>query len=411
MKTLLLMSWRNIWRNRRRSIIVSSSIAVGVMAMILTSGFMNGMNGQMVDNTINTSLGHVALHKGGFQDNMKIEYRFTLDKSLEKAVTHIPHYLAHSPKVKIPGMARSSDSARGVMLVGIDPEKEKNVSGIYRYIIKDGNSRYLESPSGNHVLISVSLAHKLDLMAGDRMVVMIQDINGGISAAALTIHGLFETPMESFDKYTVFTGIDTLREIAGIRTDLSEITVILDNKENAIEAKKNITALLNRPDLEVLSWKDMAPNLVSAIKLYDTMLYICFAIVFITVIFTVANTLIMAIMERYHELGVMKSLGTRPSWIFILVMHEAVNLGAIGLAGGTIVSIAVIGIFGATGLDLSAFSHTMRTFGTGNVIYPYVKSMDIIAATGIVLLTTIIAALYPSAKAARIKPLDALNYI
>ena len=411
MKILLLMSWRNIWRNRRRSIIVSSSVGVGVMAMILSSGFMNGMNGQMVENTINTSLGHIAVHRAGFQDSMKIEYRFNAGEALDKVITGIPHYKAHAPRVKITGMARSSESARGVMFIGIDPEKEKNVSGIYHYLLEDGSSKYLESTGGNQVLISVSLARKLDLMVGDRMVVMIQDSIGEISAAALVIQGLFETPMESFDKYTAFTGIDTLRNIIGIGNELSEITVRLDDKEYATETKKNLTAALKKTDLEVLSWKDMAPDLVSAIKLYDSLLYICFAIVFVTVIFTVANTLIMAIMERFHELGVMKSLGTRPSWIFILVMNEAVNLGITGLAGGTITGLIIIGIFGTTGVNLGAFADTMRMMGTGNVIYPYVKIMDVLAASGIVLLTTIIAALYPSVKAARIKPLDALNYI
>ncbi len=411
MKTLFLMSWRNLWRNKRRSFTVLSSIGVGVMGMIFSAGFMNGMNGQMVENTINTSIGHMAIHEAGFQDNMKIEYRFADNAGIEKKLPSLPGYLAHAPRVKIFGMARSSEAARGVMIVGIDPEKEKKVSGIYSYIIRDGTGSYLQSVSSNEVLVSVSLAQRLDLVTGDRLVVMIQDSHGEISAAALAIRGLFRTPMETFDKYTIFTGIDTLRTIAGIGNDLSEITILLDDREKAGRAKKHLASSLGRPDLEILSWKDMAPDLVSAIKLYDSMMYIFFLIVFVTVIFTVANTLIMAIMERFHELGVMKSLGTRPSWIFSLVMLEALNLGAAGLAAGTVTGALVISLFSTTGIDLSMFAASMRMFGTGNVIYPYVKKMDIVASVGIVFLTTVIAALYPSVKAARIKPLDALNYL
>ena len=168
---------------------------------------------------------------------------------------------------------------------------------------------------------------------------------------------------------------------------------------------------LDGKTLEVLSWKDMAPGLVSAVKLFDSMMYIFFAIIFITVVFSVANTLIMAIMERFHEIGVMKSIGTRPSWIFSMVMIEAVSLSFVGLAAGVALGSAVTLILSITGIDFSFYMESMRTWGTGSVIYPTIKAMDVIMAMVIVLVTSIIAALYPALKAARIKPLDALHFI
>jgi ABC-type lipoprotein release transport system permease subunit len=155
----------------------------------------------------------------------------------------------------------------------------------------------------------------------------------------------------------------------------------------------------------------MAPYLVSAVKLFDIIMYVFFMIVFITVIFSVANTLIMAIMERFHEIGVMKSIGTRPSWIFNMVLFEAINLGIVGLVAGIVVGVAITGLLAISGIDLSFYAESMRVFGTGSVIYPAIKTLDIVVATLIVLITTIIAALYPALKAARIKPLDALHFI
>jgi len=200
-------------------------------------------------------------------------------------------------------------------------------------------------------------------------------------------------------------------KLTGLNRRISELSVRVDHRDVVDSVKQQIQTMISDPSIAVLSWKDMAPNLLSAIKLFDTSMYIFFAIVFVTVIFSVANTLIMAIMERFHEIGVMKSIGTRPSWVFAMVLFEAVNLGIVGLAAGTLVGSSVIAVLSVTGIDFSFYAESMRVWGTGTIIYPSLKPMDILASIMIVLATTLIAAVYPAAKAARIKPLDALHYI
>jgi putative ABC transport system permease protein len=246
---------------------------------------------------------------------------------------------------------------------------------------------------------------------GDKLVLMIQDENNQIVGVGLQIVGFFETPVDTFDKFVVFTGIKKLQEITGLGDNISEITVLTDNKDSVDPVKKYLVDSIDNKGLEILSWKDMAPNLISAIKLMDTMMYIFFMIIFVTVIFSVANTLIMSIMERYHELGVMKCIGTRPSQIFFMVLFEAVNLGLVGLAAGIIVGVSLVIFFGQTGIDLSFAMDALRKWKIGSVIYPLILMKDILAATSVVLTTTIVAAIYPALKAARIKPLDALHYI
>jgi ABC-type lipoprotein release transport system permease subunit len=155
----------------------------------------------------------------------------------------------------------------------------------------------------------------------------------------------------------------------------------------------------------------MEPNLVSYIKLQDMVIYIFFMIMFITVIFSIANTLIMSIMERFHELGVMKCIGTRPSHIFFMVIFEAINLGIVGLAAGLAITVPLVLILGVTGLDFSFAMEAMRKWKIGTTIYPTLLTKDIVAAIAVVLVTTVTASLYPAVKAARIKPLEALHFI
>jgi ABC-type lipoprotein release transport system permease subunit len=410
-KIILMLAWRNLWRNKRRSLVVISSIAFGIFAMIISMSLMNGFNNQMVENTISTSLGHAAIHKKGFQDSMKLELNFTANAKTLKALESDPWIKAWAPRVKAQGMLRSSEASRGVMLVGVDPEREKRLTKVSDYLVNDNESRYLLNAADKGILISKALAKRLDLFVGDRLVLMMQDSKNEIVGVGMQVVGIFQTPVESFDKFVAFTGIKTLQEIAGLGGAISEINLILHERSGVDAVKRALIASIGDPGLEVLSWKDMAPNLVSAIQLFDTMMYIFFAIVFITVIFSITNTLIMAIMERFHEIGVMKSLGTKPSMIFWIIMSEAANLGLVGLTAGTVLGVGLTALLGVKGIDFAVFNESMRLWGTGSVIYPAIKAMDIVAAGGIVLATTAIAALYPALKAARIRPLEALHFV
>ena len=410
MKTFIKLSWRNIWRNKRRSLVVIFSMALGIFAMIFSIGFMNGMNIQAVENTISTSLGHIAIHSDGFQENMKLQYNFKPDKLIYEKIKKNNSYKAHAPHVKIQGMVRSSEASKGVIIIGIDPEQEKKISKIHDYTMKKNGSEFLTDPMEESILISKEMGKKLDLLAGDRLVLMLQDRENKIVGTGLKVKGFYETPISSFDKYVVYTGINRLQEITGIGDNISEITILLKNKNSVDEVKKSLTGSINNKGLEILSWKDMAPNLVSAIELFDSMMYIFFSIIFITVVFSVANTLIMAIMERFHEIGVMKSIGTRPSMIFFMVIFEALSLGIVGLALGISTALLAIFILSFSGIDLSFYMESMRVYGSGSVIYPVIKILDIVIAVIIITFTTLIASLYPAVKAARIKPLEALHY-
>lgn len=410
MKILMLISWRNLRRNKRRTLVILSSIATGVFAMIFTMGFMNGFSMQMVDNTIGSSIGHAAINFRGFRDDMKPELNFEITEDIVSALND-REVKAWAPRIRIQAMARSSETSRGVVITGIDPEREKGVSRLHEYIIDDGYSSWLQSSASDEVLISKGTAKRLDLMAGDKLVIMLQDSRGEIAGFAMRIAGIYESPMENFDRVMIFTGMEKLQEMTGMNNKISEITILTVSKEAASAAAERIAGKIKNSDLEVLSWKEMAPALVSSIKLFDSMMYVFFMIIFVTIIFSVANTLIMAVMERFHEIGVMKSIGTRPSSIFFLIMFEAANLGILGLAAGVIAGGSLIYGLSVYGIDLSIFAESMRIWGSGSIIYPTVKPMDLAAAFSIVFITTISAALYPAVKAARIKPLDALKHI
>lgn len=411
MKILALLSWRNVWRNRRRSLVVISSIAFGIFAMILSVGIMNGFNVQMVENTIGTSLGHISIHHKGWQDEMKLALHFIPSPSLMAQLKSHPDIEGFSPRVKTEGIIRSSATSRQVLIIGIDPAFEQNASVIHLYTSQENGSRFLTPTDQDALLISREIAEKLELTIGDKAVLMLQDTRRQLHGAGLKVAGIYQTPIDAFDKFTVFTPIQKLQELSGLDNAISQIVVRLKNGRDVARIKDYLSRKIDDPSLEILTWKEMDPSLVRAIRLFDQMMYIFFAIIFITVVFSVANTLIMAIMERFHEIGVMKSIGTRPSWIFSIIVMEAGFLGAVGLILGISMGLLLTLLLSYTGIDFSFYIESMRSWGTGSVIYPTIKLLDMIMAALIVLMTTFIAALYPALKAARIKPLEALHYV
>jgi ABC-type lipoprotein release transport system permease subunit len=379
--------------------------------MIFSVGFMNGMNQQMVENTINTSLGHVAIHQKGFQDDPKLKHKFVPSAELYKKLNAQKNIIAYSNRVKLITGLQSAEDFSYVQVVGIDPEQERKISMIESYTSKEGGSQFLKDSSENKILISKVLADKLDVLVGEKIELALPDKENELISVGVRVQGFFQTPVDSFDKLVVFVGIKMLQEKLKIGEHLSEITILSKDKMQVDKLKSTLIKDINDSNLEILSWKDMAPSLVSAVELFDKMMYIFFMIIFVTVIFSIANTLIMAIMERFHEIGVMKSIGTRPKWIFFMIIFEAINLGLVGVVVGVGGGMLLNLVLSYTGINLSFYMETMRMWGSGSIIYPVVRPGDIIMCFAIVMVVTLVAALYPAQKAARIKPLEALNYI
>jgi ABC-type lipoprotein release transport system permease subunit len=410
-KTFIMLGWRNLWRQKRRSLVVILSITIGVVLMLLQIAIMNGMITQMLENNISTKLGHISIAKKGFFDDMKLESNFLPDPRMLDRIRKEKNVVAVAPRVKAFAMIRTSEASRGVIVMGIYPDREKNISKINEYTLNEEGSRYLDDPSANDILISKTLAEKLDVAVGDKVVLLVQDEDNEMTGVGLTVRGLFQTPVRDYDNGVVYMGIKRLQEITGLKDNVSEVMVIVKNKDIVDSVKPRIMKSVADDNLEILTWKEMAPFLLSAIAMIDKQMIVFYFIVFITIIFSIANTLIMSIMERFHELGVMKSIGTRPSQIFFIIMFEAMNLGAVGLAAGVVVSIAAVNILAINGIDFSLFMEAMRQWGAGSVIYPLIYVKDIIISIVVVELTTLLAAMYPALKAARIKPLEALHYI
>jgi putative ABC transport system permease protein len=403
---LWTLSWRNVWRNKKRSGIIVAAIACGLWGGLLISGLFYGMQEQMVQSAISDRTAHIQIHAKGFLDRKEIGLVIPDGQKVLKEVRRIPGVKYASGRIVINGMASSPTTATGVTMYGIIPSEEKDISDISKRIIQ---GTYLKSSARNPIIAGQELVRKLALEEGNKTVLTAQDMNGDISAGAFRIAGIFKTVSSKFDKTTVFAQRDDLARIFNLDGQIHEIAIIANN----INEIPVITAELHKkyPSLSVESWRELAPELSLMTDTTMQFLVIFIVIVLLALAFGTTNTMLMGVMERVRELGVVIALGMNHGRIFLMIVLETVFLAITGGIVGMILSYGSIEILYRTGINLSIVSKGLAAFGSSEILRPILpwQAYPIIGA--FVVVTAVIAAIYPAIKAIKLNPVEAIRTI
>ena len=402
------MAWRNVWRNKRRSWIIICAVIVGLVGMLFSLAFMEGMMRQTLINALGTHIGHLEIHKKGFENNKVISLNIENPQEVMQAVAGEPGVVAYSPRVVSSGLASSSESSSGITIVGIDPQKEPKVTTIKELVIQGD---YLDEDGAFQVLLGQGLAEKLKVGLGEKIVLMAQDLTGDIGSGAYRVKGIFKTASPDFDKYMIYLNLKESQKLLSLGNRISELAILTDTPENPQAVQKVLLAKLDSEKYEVLTWKQIMPIMVSQIEFFDEFMYVFLLVICIAMGFGIVNTLLMSIMERIREFGIMMSLGVKPQKIFRLVITESVLLCLCGLVLGNLLSYVLVLYVGNKGFNLSIFSKSLETFGIGHFIYPHLTISMVLIGAVTVLIMGILASLYPGYKASRLRPVEALRHI
>lgn len=405
MKILLKISWRNIWRNPRRTWVLITSIAVGIFGYMGTSAFSRGFLVQMVESTINLHGGHVTIAGKGYHENPNIRLFIRNPEHVEQFLNEI-NGVHYAPLVSFSGMINSTEKAAGVMIHGVSPEQESHITVISQSIV-EGN--YL-SERENQILLGKGLAEKLNVQIGEKVVLMTSDLNKDISSGAYRISGLFETTSPDFDKTSVYLNQTAAQSLAGYTNQITAFNIKVDETPELESIIQTIKSNVQGKKLEVLSWGDRNRLLVLALELYDYSVIIIVVILFVAIAFSIANSFLMVIYERIHELGIMMANGVFPRKIRFMLYIEAFFITLLGSGFGYGISVAVFGYLSRVGLDLSAFAAGIGKFGVGSILYPKIVAMDFILGLVLINLIVFLSVLWPSIKASRFEVADAIRF-
>jgi ABC-type lipoprotein release transport system permease subunit len=317
-----------------------------------------------------------------------------------------------SSRVVISGMANSASNGLGVMITGVNPVNEKNVSDIHAKIIK---GKYFSSKR-NSAVVGSMLLKKLNLKLHSKIILTFQDMKGEITTAAFRIAGIYQTNNSRFDQSTVFVNQADLRREASLSGGyINEIAIRIKAEDKINRIKDKITELITKSskddNLEVETWNELKPSLKIMQSYTDQFTFIFILIILIALSFGVINTMLMAIMERTHEIGMLLAIGMRRSKVFLMIIYETVMLSLVGAVLGVILSFILNLITGHTGIDLSVFSDGFRAYGYNPIVIPQMESGFYYMILLMVLFVSVLAAIYPAAKAIKLKPAVAIRHI
>jgi ABC-type lipoprotein release transport system permease subunit len=406
LRILVMLAWRNLWRNHRRTLIMLGAVVVGVWAMIFMTALTMGMVNDMIEDSISVLPGHVQVHNPAYLDDPNIANLLPKTDEEIETIFAPAGFLAWATRIKVPAVLSSERESRGVTLLGIDPQREEAMSFV-NYSAVDG--RFLDGPDDDGLVIGHKLADTLETELGKRVVLMTQDPDNDIADRGFRVVGLFSADVEAYEEQYVFAGKGTVQELLGVGDRVTSIVVLGDDYRDVEPVYEKVQALVD-DGVAVTRWTELDTYLGTMLRVMDGFVLIWVIVIFLALSFGLVNTLVMAVFERVREIGLMLALGMKPSSILGQIVIESMMLLVIGLAIGNLLAWATIKPLEG-GIDISIVAEGMAMMGAASVLYPQLRLEDLILANTVVLILGFLASLSPAWRASRFQPIEAITKV
>jgi len=423
------ISWKNVWRSRVRSLVVIVAVTLGLFGGIFAAALMQGMTKSRVNEAIKYEVSHIQLHNPEFLENMDMLCAITDVQNKIKQIEALEEVEAVSSRIKQSIMVKTSATGKGVNILGINPEKEKLVGSIYKAIydssqvcdklgikdaekikefVKDSCGSYFESNKKNQVVIGEELANKLKVKVRSKIILNLQNVDGELISGAFRIAGIFRTSNSKFENSNIFVKYSDLSKLTGFDNNRAhEIAIKLKDGYKAAPVAEKLKKMY--PDLNIMIWKEIQPDLGMMTDWMSMMLYVFMIIILLALTFGIINTMLMVVLERVHEIGMLMAIGMNKIRIFGMIMLETVFLSITGGVIGMIISYFIINIFASRGINLQLFSKGLEAIGYQSIMYPSLNFDFYIIITILVIITGILASIYPAIKALKLNPAEAIR--
>ena len=394
MKTLLKIAWRNVWRNKLRSSLVILSIVLGIWAGLFLMAMTLGLNEQRMNGAVETYLSHLQIHNPKFKEDQNIKY-FIEDKDVViKYLKENKDVKAFAERIIVTGMVANASGSKGIQIQGIHPEKEKKLTKISQKLV-DGT--YFTKFKKNPVIIGKKLANKLKLKIRSKIVVTFQDYKGNLASALFRVEGIYKTNNSIFDESTLFVRASDLEKSIGLQGEIHEIAILGNSIADISKIKKDLTPKIKPSKIE--TWKEISPELGYAQEMMSSMIFVFMGIVLIALAFSIINTMLMAVLERKKELGMLMAVGMNKKRLFAMIAIETVFIAMIATPIGMLLSFWSISYFNKYGIDLSAVAAGLENLGIGSRIYTYLPINLYFSITAMTILVAFLSAIFPARRA------------
>lgn len=404
---LAQLAWKNIWRNKTRSLIVITSVMLGLWAGSFIMAYASGMIEQRLADAIENEISHIQIHHPKYVADNDPEFFIEGSNQLLAKITANQLVKAASARVMVYGMVNSPTSSAGGKLLGVNPEDENHLTKIGD-LISEGE--YLNQNDKNKIVIGQKLAEKLKVKLRSKVVLTFQDAEKNIVAGAFRIKGIYKSYNSSIEEVNIYLRDHDLTTLLGDGNNHHEIALLLNDAEQA-DSFKNELANSNK-NLEVETWKELSPELSLMIETLDQSMLIFLVIILIALSFGIVNTMLMAVLERVREIGMLMAIGMTKTRLFAMISLETIFMVMIAAPFGLLLAFGTIEYLGTYGLDLSAiYAEGYARYGFKSIIYPSLGADYYLQIMLLVFVTAILSAIYPAITALRLNPVTAIRKI
>ena len=432
---IVKISWRNLWRNPRGTLLTALALGLGLALLLISSGLLDGGHEQTVADGVQLGPGHVVLQARGYQDSGDQDLLLTAPE-----VTSVDEFLQTPPikrsvrgvsaRLLATGLLTSAANASGVSIIGVRPQDERSVSLIPQRMVQ---GTYLANDSSASVVIGVELARKLGVKVGSKVVLMTQVIgkstfaDTGRSAAAettgtggemkstlLRVRGIFRTGLQPVDAGVIHLPLGVAQTLLGIDDhQVTQIALVLEQENDSVMVANDLRKLLSGKPVEVLTWRESMPMLAQILRLDRSFNYVMNVVVLTMVGLGILNTILMRVLERRYEFGVCAALGLRPRQLAAMIVGESLALTSISLGIGLVLGLGVNHYFATAGLDFRwIFGHGLPpALVFDPILYSRLSFSRVTSSTSVVFVMATVISLYPAFRAARTELPDSLKVI
>jgi len=410
------IAWRNLWRNRRRTLITASALAIGFFGAVLMVALDDGISRELVDNGTGVLTGQVQIHARDWRPDRSLYATLGGDAgtdvgALLARIRAVPGVRAAAPRVWAGGLISAGSQTEGVVLMGAVPALERGVSRILDALVAGGAPR----DGAKELALGSELARKLRVRPGAEVVVVAPAADGSLGNDVYRVSGVFRTGLDDLDGAYVVLPLAALQSLLALEPGrIHEVAIALPDPWTATAAAPRIAAGLaaagGPPGATVEPWPVFSPEIAEYARLVEASNGLVVGIVFLFAIFGVANTSLMGTYERRREFAVVRALGVGPAGVARTVVYEGLALGVLALAAGAAITAPVLVLWHHVPLNLGWLIGNLEVAGA--LVRPVLRveySADgpLLGAAGL-LVTAVLAALYPALRAARVPPADAL---
>lgn len=404
----LKISWRNILRNRRRSFFTIMAIAFAAAILIFMLSFQLGSYEDMIKASVTLDTGHIQVMKKGYNDNIKIRKYIDEDKMILKKIEELDSVQAVSFKCEGFSLVSSKNRTKGVLISGVKPEKEIEVSRLHKTIIK---GEYLDPDSYGMAICGYLLAKRLKINIGDEITILGQARDGSVAAGIVVLKGIFKSGIDAFDKDILQVNDSYFDDIFFMDGKKHRMVIVLDSIKNFEKTESEILSVINPKITDVLSWEKLLPGLKQSMNMDLISGFVLYFILIIVVAFSILNTFLMSILERKKEYGVLLAIGTTPEKLMKLILSESMLLSITGLVAGITAGAALTFYYSCTGIPIGDASGILSEYGLSDKIYPKLSWVSFFTGPFLIFITTFLTAFFPALKIKKLKPVEAMNSV